>query len=97
MSYLILSIVILLIGILGIILNRSNLIIMLMCVELVLLASTILLLFESRALYTLFGQIFAIVILTVAAAESAIGLAIMVNYYRLRGTIAVRALNLLRG
>lgn len=97
MSYLILSIVILLIGILGIILNRSNLIIMLMCVELVLLASTILLLFESRVLYTLFGQIFTIVILTVAAAESAIGLAIMVNYYRLRGTIAVRALNLLRG
>nr|YP_010322843.1 NADH dehydrogenase subunit 4L [Clavularia inflata]UEK21456.1 NADH dehydrogenase subunit 4L [Clavularia sp. AP-2020]UEK21470.1 NADH dehydrogenase subunit 4L [Clavularia sp. AP-2020]UKP87517.1 NADH dehydrogenase subunit 4L [Clavularia inflata] len=97
MSYLILSIVILLIGILGIILNRSNLIIMLMCVELVLLASTILLLFESRVLYTLFGQIFTIMILTVAAAESAIGLAIMVNYYRLRGTIAVRALNLLRG
>nr|YP_009115613.1 NADH dehydrogenase subunit 4L [Sibogagorgia cauliflora]AIX11508.1 NADH dehydrogenase subunit 4L [Sibogagorgia cauliflora] len=97
MSYLILSIVILLIGILGIILNRSNLIIMLMCVELVLLASTILLLFESRVFYTLLGQIFAIMILTVAAAESAIGLAIMVNYYRLRGTIAVRALNLLRG
>nr|UKP87307.1 NADH dehydrogenase subunit 4L [Anthomastinae sp. n. ANT85]UKP87321.1 NADH dehydrogenase subunit 4L [Anthomastus sp. ANT22] len=97
MSYLILSIVILLIGILGIILNRSNLIIMLMCVELVLLASTILLLFESRVFYTLFGQIFAIMILTVGAAESAIGLAIMVNYYRLRGTIAVKALNLLRG
>ena len=55
---------------------RSNLIIMLMCVELVLLASTILLLFESRVLDTLFDQIFAIVILTVAAAESAIGLAI---------------------
>nr|QDP70776.1 NADH dehydrogenase subunit 4L [Umbellula sp. 1 RH-2019] len=97
MSYLILSIIILLIGILGITLNRSNLIIMLMCVELVLLASTVLLLFESRVLYTLFGQIFAIMILTVAAAESAIGLAIMVNYYRLRGTIAVRASNLLRG
>nr|AIX11500.1 NADH dehydrogenase subunit 4L [Anthomastus sp. USNM 1081145] len=97
MSYLILSIVILLIGILGIILNRSNLIIMLMCVELILLASTILLLFESRGLYTLFGQILAIMILTVGAAESAIGLAIMVNYYRLRGTIAVKALNLLRG
>nr|YP_010289358.1 NADH dehydrogenase subunit 4L [Erythropodium caribaeorum]UKP87629.1 NADH dehydrogenase subunit 4L [Erythropodium caribaeorum] len=97
MSYLVLSTIILLIGILGIILNRSNLIITLMCVELVLLASTILLLFESRVLYTLFGQIFAIMILTVAAAESAIGLAIMVNYYRLRGTIAVRALNLLRG
>ena len=70
---------------------------MLMCVELVLLASTILLLFESGVLYTLFGQIFTIVILTVAAAESAIGLAIMVNYYRLRGTIAVRTLNLFRG
>nr|YP_010322857.1 NADH dehydrogenase subunit 4L [Cornularia pabloi]UKP87545.1 NADH dehydrogenase subunit 4L [Cornularia pabloi] len=97
MSYCLLSTVILLIGILGIILNRSNLIIMLMCVELILLASTILLLFESCVLYTLFGQIFAIMILTVAAAESAIGLAIMVNYYRLRGTITVRALNLLRG
>nr|YP_010322731.1 NADH dehydrogenase subunit 4L [Arula petunia]UKP87349.1 NADH dehydrogenase subunit 4L [Arula petunia] len=97
MSYFILSVIILLIGILGIILNRSNLIIMLMCIELILLASTILLLFESRMLYALLGQIFAIMILTVAAAESAIGLAIMVNYYRLRGTIAVRALNLLRG
>nr|UKP88091.1 NADH dehydrogenase subunit 4L [Pseudoanthomastus sp. ANT288] len=97
MSYFILSVVILLIGILGIILNRSNLIIMLMCVELVLLASTILLLFESRGLYTLLGQISVIMILTVGAAESAIGLAITVNYYRLRGTIAVKALNLLRG
>nr|YP_008999688.1 NADH dehydrogenase subunit 4L [Calicogorgia granulosa]ACZ34428.1 NADH dehydrogenase subunit 4L [Calicogorgia granulosa] len=97
MTYLILSIVILLIGTLGIILNRSNLIIMLMCVELVLLASIVLLLFNSQVLHTLLGQIFAIVILTVAAAESAIGLAIMVNYYRLRGTIAVRSLNLLRG
>nr|YP_010323025.1 NADH dehydrogenase subunit 4L [Melithaea erythraea]UKP87839.1 NADH dehydrogenase subunit 4L [Melithaea erythraea] len=97
MSYLILSIIILLIGILGIILNRSNLIIMLISIEIVLLASTILLLFESRVPYTLCGQIFAIVILTVAAAESAIGLAIMANYYRLRGTISIRALNLLRG
>nr|YP_010323276.1 NADH dehydrogenase subunit 4L [Leptophyton benayahui]UKP88411.1 NADH dehydrogenase subunit 4L [Leptophyton benayahui] len=97
MSYLMLSTIILLMGILGIILNRSNLIIMLMCIELILLASTILLLFGSYALNTLLGQVFAIMILTVAAAESATGLAIMVNYYRLRGTIAVRALNLLRG
>nr|UKP87850.1 NADH dehydrogenase subunit 4L [Muricella sp. ANT77] len=97
MYFLIVAIVVLLIGILGIILNRSNLIIMLMCVELILLASTLLLLFESRVLYTLSGQIFAIVILAVAAAETAIGLAILVNYYRIRGTIAVRAPNLLRG
>nr|YP_010323262.1 NADH dehydrogenase subunit 4L [Tenerodus fallax]UKP88397.1 NADH dehydrogenase subunit 4L [Tenerodus fallax] len=97
MSYLMLSTIILLMGILGIILNRSNLIIMLMCIELILLASTILLLSGSCALNTLLGQVFTIVILTVAAAESAIGLALISNYYRLRGTISACAPNLLRG
>jgi len=95
--YLLLSTTILLIGILGIVLNRSSLIIMLMCIELVLLAAAVLFLFEAVVLGNIYGQIFAIMILTVAAAESAIGLAIIVNYYRLRGTISIRALNLLRG
>ena len=79
------------------VLNISYLIIMLMYVELVLPPSTILLIFESRVLYMHSGKIFAIMILTVAVVESAIGLVVMVNYYRLRGTIAVRAINLIRG
>ena len=73
------------------VLNISNLIIMSMYVELFLRPSTILLIFESRVLYMHSGKIFAIMILTVAVVESAIGLVIMVNYYRLRATIAVRA------
>ena len=84
-------------GGLGVVFNRSNLIIMLMSIELMLLAISFLFLINSVLVDDLIGQIFAIMIITVAAAESAIGLAVLVAYYRVRGTIVVRSLNLLRG
>nr|YP_232815.1 NADH dehydrogenase subunit 4L [Tethya actinia]AAP59074.1 NADH dehydrogenase subunit 4L [Tethya actinia] len=96
-EYLTIGIILFILGILGIVLNRSNLIIMLMSIELMLLAISVLFLINSVAINNLIGQIFTIMILTIAAAESAIGLAILVAYYRVRGTIAVRSLNLLRG
>nr|AND97075.1 NADH dehydrogenase subunit 4L [Tethya sp. XMU02001079]CAD1874633.1 nad4L [Tethya wilhelma] len=96
-EYLTIGIILFILGVLGIVLNRSNLIIMLMSIELMLLAISILFLINSVAIDNLVGQIFTIMILTIAAAESAIGLAILVAYYRVRGTIAVRSLNLLRG
>ena len=71
--------------------------IMLMCIELMLLAISFLFLINSIAIDNITGQIFTIMILTIAAAESAIGLAILVAYYRIRGTIAIKTLNLLRG
>lgn len=96
-EYLTIGIILFILGVLGIVLNRSNLIIMLMSIELMLLAISVLFLINSVAIDNLIGQIFTIMILTIAAAESAIGLAILVAYYRVRGTIAVRSLNLLRG
>lgn len=68
-----------------------------MSIELMLLAISFLFLINSVAIDNLIGQIFTIMILTVAAGESAIGLAILVAYYRIRGTIAVKSLNLLKG
>lgn len=70
---------------------------MLMSIELMLLAIAFLFLINSVVIDNLIGQIFILMVLTVAAAESAIGLAILVAYYRVRGTIAVKTLNLLRG
>lgn len=96
-EYLTIGIILFILGVLGIVLNRSNLIIMLMSIELMLLAISFLFLINSVAIDNLIGQIFTIMILTIAAAESAIGLAILVAYYRVRGTIAVRSLNILRG
>lgn len=96
-EYSTIGIILFILGVLGIVLNRSNLIIMLMSIELMLLAISFLFLINSVAIDNLIGQIFTIMILTVAAGESAIGLAILVAYYRIRGTIAVKSLNLLRG
>ena len=86
-----------LIGITGIVLNRKNILIMLMSVELMLLAVNFNFILYSVYLDDAIGQLFAVLILTVAAAESAIGLAILVVYYRVRGTIAVENIHLLRG
>jgi NADH:ubiquinone oxidoreductase subunit K len=96
-GYLTVGIILFILGILGIVLNRSNLIIMLMSIELMLLAISFTMALFSVIIDNLIGQIFTIMVLTVAAAESAIGLAILVAYYRVRGTIAVKSLNLLRG
>lgn len=85
------------IGIFGIFLNRKNIIIILMSIELMLLAVNINLVAFSTNLNDLVGQVLALFILTVAAAEAAIGLAILVIYFRNRGTIAVEDVNLMRG
>jgi NADH-quinone oxidoreductase subunit K len=85
------------IGIFGIFLNRKNIIIILMAVELMLLAININLVAFSTEVENLVGQVFAMFVLTVAAAEAAIGLAILVVYFRNRGTIAVEDINLMKG
>jgi NADH-quinone oxidoreductase subunit K len=84
-------------GVLGIFLNRKNVIVILMSVELILLSVTLNLVAFSSVLGDLTGQVFAMLILTVAAAEAAIGLAIVVIYFRNRGTIAVEDINLMKG
>jgi len=84
-------------GIFGIFLNRKNVIIILMSVELMLLAVNINFIAFSTHLGDLVGQIFAMFVLTVAAAEAAIGLAILVVYFRNRGSIAVEDINMMKG
>ena len=84
-------------GVFGIFLNRKNVIVILMSVELMLLAVNINLVAFSTHLGDMTGQIFAMLVLTVAAAEAAIGLAILVVYFRNRGTIAVEDINLMKG
>ncbi len=84
-------------GIFGIFLNRKNVIIILMSIELILLAVNINLVAFSSYLGDIVGQIYALFVLTVAAAEAAIGLAILVVYYRNRGSIAVEDINLMKG
>ena len=95
--YLILAAIIFTIGIVGIFLNRKNLIVILMCIELLLLAVNINFVSFSIFLNDLNGQIFTLFILTVAAAEAAIGLAIIVVYYRNAGSISVEDINTLKG
>ena len=77
-----------LIGILGFVLNRKNIILMLISIEIMLLAVTFIILINSILLEDIIGQIFGIYIIVIAAAESAIGLGILVSYYRLRGNIS---------
>jgi NADH:ubiquinone oxidoreductase subunit K len=96
-QFLAVSIILFLLGIWGIFLNRKNIIIMLMSIELMLLAVNLNFLVFSVYLDDLIGQLFALLILTVAAAESAIGLALLVVYYRVRGTISVEFINLMKG
>ena len=85
------------IGVFGIFLNRRNVIVILMSIELMLLAVNINLVAFSASLNDLVGQVFAIFVLTVAAAEAAIGLAILVCFYRNRGSIAVEDVSRMRG
>ena len=96
-NYLILGAIIFTIGIIGIFLNRKNLIVILMCIELLLLAVNINLVSFSVFLNDLNGQIFTLFILTVAAAEAAIGLAIIVTYYRNSNSILVEDVDRLKG
>jgi NADH-quinone oxidoreductase subunit K len=85
------------IGVFGIFVNRKNVIVILMSIELILLAVNINLVSFSSFLGDMMGQVFAMFVLTVAAAEAAVGLAILVVYFRNRGTIAVEDLNLMKG
>ena len=95
--YLTVAAILFTLGVLGIILNRKNIIIILMSVELILLSVNINLVTYSSVLGDLTGQVFSLFILTVAAAEAAIGLAILVTYYRNRGSIAVEDINMMKG
>lgn len=85
------------IGVFGIFVNRKNVIVLLMCIELVLLSVNVNLVAFSAFLGNIEGQVFAMFVLTVAAAEAAVGLAILVTYFRNRGDIAVEDLNLMKG
>jgi NADH-quinone oxidoreductase subunit K len=96
-QFLIVAAIMFTLGMAGIILNRKNIIVVLMSVELILLSVNINLVAFSAFLGDLTGQIFALFVLTVAAAEAAIGLAILVVYYRNRGSIAVDDINLMKG
>jgi NADH-quinone oxidoreductase subunit K len=95
--YLTVAAILFTIGVFGIFLNRKNVIIILMSVELILLAVNINLVTFSSFLGDMVGQVFAMFVLTVAAAEAAIGLAILVVYFRNRGSIAVEDLNVMKG
>ncbi len=95
--YLSLAAILFAIGTFGIFLNRKNIIVILMSIELMLLAVNINLVAFSVQLNDLVGQVFAMFVLTVAAAEAAIGLAILVVYFRSRGSIAVEDVNLMKG
>jgi NADH-quinone oxidoreductase subunit K len=96
-NYLAVAAILFTIGVLGIFLNRRNVIIILMSIELILLSVNINFVAFSAYLGNLTGQVFALMVLTVAAAEAAIGLAILVVYFRNRGTIAVENVNLMKG
>ncbi len=96
-NYLTLAACLFTLGIFGIFLNRKNVIIILMSVELMLLAVNINFVAFSHFLGDLTGQVFAMFVLTVAAAEAAIGLAIVVVYFRNRGSIAVEDINMMKG
>jgi NADH-quinone oxidoreductase subunit K len=95
--YLFVAMVLFLLGLSGIFLNRKNIIILLMSIELMLLSINFNFIIFSVFLDDILGQLFALLVLTIAAAESAIGLAILVIYYRVRGTIAIEFIDLMKG
>jgi len=95
--YLIVAAALFVIGVFGLFVNRKNVIIMLMSIELMLLAVNINLVAFSSHLGDLVGQVFTLFVLTVAAAEAAIGLAILVCFFRTRGTIDVEDVNVMKG
>ena len=95
--YLAVAAVLFTIGVFGIFVNRKNVIILLMSIELILLSVNVNLVAFSAFLGDLAGQVFALFVLTVAAAETAVGLAILVVYFRNRGDISVEGVNLMKG
>jgi len=95
--YLVVAAILFALGVFGIVINRKNLIVVLMAIELILLAVNLNLVAFSSYLHDLVGQVFAMFVLTVAAGEAAIGLAILVIYFRGRGTISVDDVNRMKG
>jgi len=95
--FLIVAAILFTIGVIGIFINRRNIIVILMAIELMLLAVNINFVAFSVYQHNLIGQVFTMIVLTVAAAEAAIGLAILVVYFRSRGEIAVEHANLMKG
>jgi len=95
--YLTVAAILFTLGVFGIFLNRKNVIVILMSIELMLLAVNINLVAFSAHLNDLVGQVFTMFVLTVAAAEAAVGLAILMVYFRNRGTIAVEDINMMKG
>ncbi|HBK16254.1 MAG: NADH-quinone oxidoreductase subunit NuoK [Qipengyuania citrea] len=95
--YIVVSAILFVLGVLGIFLNRKNIIVILMAIELILLSVNLQLVAFSAFLGDLVGQVFAMFVLTVAAGEAAVGLAILVTYFRSRGTIAVDDVDRLKG
>ena len=95
--YIVVSAILCVLGVLGIFLNRKNIIVILMAIELILLSVNLQLVAFSAFLGDLVGQVFAMFVLTVAAGEAAVGLAILVIYFRGRGTIAVDDVDRLKG
>jgi len=95
--YIVVAAILFVMGVLGIFLNRKNIIVILMAIELILLSVNLNLVAFSAYLHDLVGQVFAMFVLTVAAGEAAVGLAILVIYFRGRGTIAVDDVNRMKG
>lgn len=95
--YLTVSAILFTLGVFGVFLNRKNVIVILMSVELILLSVNLNFIAFSSTLGDLVGQVFALFVLTVAAAEAAIGLAILVVFFRNRGSIAVEDVNVMKG
>ena len=95
--YLVVAAILFTLGVFGIFLNRKNVIVILMSIELILLAVNVNLVAFSTFIGDIVGQVFALLVLTVAAAEAAIGLAILVVFFRNRGSIAVEDINLMKG
>lgn len=85
------------ISILGIVLNQSNIILILICIEMMLLSISLNFLSHAFIADNILGQLCSIYVITVAAVESAIGLSIMISFYKLKGSVAIRFLNLLKG
>ncbi len=96
-NYLVVAAILFTIGIFGIFINRKNVIVILMSIEVMLLSVNINLVAFSAHLGDLVGQVFALLVLTVAAAEAAIGLAILVVFFRNRGSIEVEDINMMKG
>lgn len=92
-----LPILLFIISIIGIVINKSNIILILICIEILLLSISLCFLSHSFVINNSFGQICSIYVITVAAVESAIGLSIIISFYKLKGSISIRFLNLLKG